>query len=272
MATQRITDWDDAYANMPHIPGADDYIPRWIEAAAEFRETRSCGLDVSYGENVREKYDLFYPDAKSKGLFVFVHGGYWMRFDKSHWSHFAAGALARGFTVCMPSYPLCPDVEIGDIVSSVSGAITQVANKIDGPIYFCRHSAGGHIVSMLSSHEFGLAAEISNRIVKTTSISGVHDLRPLLQTQLNETLHLSTAKAAQWSPAMHQPKDGLKIVNWVGSDERPEFVRQNRLLADMWLGLGASVQCVEEAGRHHFDVIDGLRDADSTLMRAVFED
>ena len=272
MAMHSITDWDDAYANAAHTPGAEDIILRWEADAAAFRSNVQCELDVPYGQGEREKCDLFHPDGHSKGLFVFVHGGYWLRFDKSYWSHFAAGALARGYTVCMPSYPLCPDVEIGDIGRCVSKSIAQIAAGIDGAIYLCGHSAGGHIVSLLSTKEFGLNDSVSSRVAKTASISGVHDLRPLLKTELNERLKLTEATCQTWSPALLKPFQNANLLCWVGVDERPEFVRQNRLLADMWLGLGASVQRVEEAGRHHFDVIDGLRDPDSTLMRAVFED
>jgi acetyl esterase/lipase len=272
MPMQRITDWDDAYANAAHTPGADDIILRWEVDANAFRERAHCELDVAYGEGAREKYDLFYPAGESKGLFVFVHGGYWLRFDKSFWSHFAAGALARGYAVCMPSYPLCPDVEIGDIGRCVAKAIAQVSGQVGGPIYLCGHSAGGHIASMLSTSTMGLSDQIASRIEKTISISGVHDLRPLLNTELNDRLKLTESTCQTWSPALLRPQANTKLLCWVGVDERPEFVRQNRLLADMWLGLEARVQCVEEAGRHHFDVIDGLRDPDSTLMRAVFED
>lgn len=272
MVSHRIIDWDDAYANAAHTPGVEDIILRWEVDADTFRSKAHCELDVPYGEGAREKYDLFHPAGPSKGLFVFVHGGYWLRFDKSYWSHIAAGALARGFTVCMPSYPLCPDVEIGDIGRSASKAIAQIGSQIEGPIYLCGHSAGGHIATMLSTDVFGLSDDLANRLEKTVSISGVHDLRPLLNTELNDRLKLTETTCQAWSPALLKPQANTKLLCWVGVVERPEFVRQNRLLSDMWLGLGASVQHVEEAGKHHFDVIDGLRDPDSALMRAVFED
>jgi hypothetical protein len=48
------------------------------------------------------------------------------------------------------------------------------------------------------------------------------------------------------------------VTAWVGANERPEFVRQNRALFDMWRGFETPMAIVEEAGRHHFDVIDGL--------------
>ncbi len=272
MSMQRIADWDDAYSNIAHIPGGEDFIPRWEDDAAAFRKQVICDLDVAYGSGDREKYDLFHPSGPSKGLLFFVHGGYWLRFDKSLWSHFATGALAKDYHVCMPSYPLCPDVEIGDILVSARSALEQCASQVSGPIYLCGHSAGGQIVTMLTCTNHGPVTSVAERIERTVSIAGVHDLRPLLNTELNERLKLTPQKATQWSPALSQPAENADVVCWVGIDERPEFIRQNQLLSNIWIGLGSVTSCVEEAGRHHFDVIDGLRDPHSPLIRAIFKD
>ena len=53
------------------------------------------------------------------------------------------------------------------------------------------------------------------------------------------------------------------------ADERPEFVRQSELLANVWTGLGVDMGLTREAGRHHFNVIDGLTDPGSDLVEAV---
>ena len=93
-------DSDDAYNNRDHIPGAADFPPRWAAEAAAFREhlsmTDRARLDIAYGATGRERFELFLPEGMALGLMVFVHGGYWRAFDKSDWSHLAAGALARG--------------------------------------------------------------------------------------------------------------------------------------------------------------------------------
>ena len=44
----------------------------------------------------------------------------------------------------------------------------------------------------------------------------------------------------------------------VGGDERPEFIRQNQLLANIWIGLGAKTREILVKGMHHFSVIDEL--------------
>ena len=103
-------------------------------------------------------------------------------------------------------------------------------------------------------------AQVRSRIAATLSISGLHDLRPLLRTAMNETLHMDAAEAASESPALLEPLPGTRLVCWTGAAERAEFRRQNALLANIWQGLGAATSAVEEPDRHHFNVIDGLAD------------
>ena len=104
-------DFDDAYANMAHIPDAQSFIAKWPERAADFRANWPQNqLDIAYGDDPRQRFDLFLPDGVTKGLAVFIHGGYWRAFAKDDWSHLAAGILAHGFAVALPSYRLAPQV------------------------------------------------------------------------------------------------------------------------------------------------------------------
>ena len=117
-----VIDWDDAYDNLGHVPNGLSYPPLWTERASAYRLTARAVLDLSYGKNDREVFDLFLPEGASKGLAVFVHGGFWVKFDKSVFSHVAAGAVARGWTVAVPSYPLAPNVRISEITQAVAQA------------------------------------------------------------------------------------------------------------------------------------------------------
>ena len=71
------------------------------------------------------------------------------------------------------------------------------------------------------------------------------------------------------SPALQEPRNGVPVTCWVGAAERPEFRRQNALLANIWTGCGVATRAVEEPDRHHFDVIDGLADPEHDLCRTV---
>ncbi|QCG95586.1 alpha/beta hydrolase [Azospirillum sp. TSA2s] len=269
----RIVDWDDAYSNSAYIPGGDTYPARWAERAAAFRaEIAGAGraeLDLPYGDGERERYDLFRPEGAPKGTVVFVHGGYWMAFDKGRWSHLAAGPLARGWAVAMPGYTLCPENRIAGITRQVARAVEAIAAAEAGPLRLTGHSAGGHLVSRLACADAPLSEEVRDRVEHVVSISGLHDLRPLLNTGMNTTLRLDEAEAAAESPALLRPRPGIGITCWVGAAERPEFVRQSELLANVWLGLGVATALRLAEGRHHFDVIDDLTDPDSELVQTL---
>ena len=273
MIHRRIVEWEDAYANMVNIARGDSWPDRWTGLATAFREKLSgegrARLDLAYGEGSRNRFDLFLPESAPKGLMVYVHGGYWVRFDKSSWSHLAAGALAHGYAVAMPSYTLCPQNSVSGITREVGAAIGKAAGMVEGPVFLTGHSAGGHLATRMISATSPLPAQVMSRIRNTVSISGVHDLRPLIRLALNEELKLDEAEALAESPALLRPQEGAMLTCWVGGGERAEFLRQNALLANIWTGLGAVTASVEEADRHHFNVVDGLLDADHPLTRAL---
>src|SRR5262245_38189130 len=140
---------------------------------------------------------------------------------------------------------------------------------IDGPIFLTGHSAGGHLATRMISVTSPLPEALRARIRNTVSISGVHDLRPMMRLAIQADLKLDEAEAIAESPALLRPLEGARLTCWVGAAERGEFVRQNALLANVWIGLGAATAVVEEADRHHFNVIDGLAAPDHALTRTL---
>ncbi|PYG29484.1 alpha/beta hydrolase [Pelagimonas varians] len=257
-------DLDDAYANMPYIPGGAEFPDKWAADADAFRKSQAltgrARLGLMYGHGTREVLDLFMPEGTPKGLVVFVHGGYWMKFDRSYWSHFAAGVQAQGWAVAMPSYDLCPRVRISDITRQIANAVTVAAREIDGPVRLSGHSAGGHLVARMCAPGV-LPDDIAARLAKIQPISPVSDLRPLMQLTMNSDLRVDEAEAQTESP-IFQPKPTAPVTVWVGGDERPVFLDQARWLAEAWT---CGHQVV--TGKHHFDVIDALANPDSDMTR-----
>ncbi|WP_173931879.1 alpha/beta hydrolase [Chelativorans sp. Marseille-P2723] len=275
MLERMISDWDDAYANGPNIPDAQRWPGAWVEPARAFRkhmeEKKRARLDIAYGQAPRNRLDLFLPDGTPKGLVVFVHGGYWLKLDKSCWSHLAGGSVELGYAVAMPSYTLCPDIRISGIVDEIAASIVKAAGLVKGPVMLAGHSAGGHLVSRMIARASPLSDELRWRIHRVVSISGLHDLRPLMRTAMNEQLRIDEDEAVAQSPALLQPVEGARVVCWVGGSERAEFLRQSALLANIWTGLGAVTASVVEPDRHHFNVIEGLADASHPLTEALCE-
>jgi hypothetical protein len=146
-----------AYRNADFIPGGKDYPPLWVTKAAALRAVAG-GETHSYGPTPREAFDLFRPAGEAQGTLVFVHGGYWMETDRSMWSHLAAGALARGWAVALPSYDLCPAVRIATITRQIAAAVDAVAALVPGPLRLAGHSAGGHLVARMACADAAPAA------------------------------------------------------------------------------------------------------------------
>ena len=268
MADAAGMDWEDAFLNTVYIPDGPSYPARWQARAAAFRAGAQAQLDIPYGAHPRERFDLFLPEGAPKGLAVIIHGGFWLAFDKTIWSDLAQGALAYGWAVAFPGYTLAPEARIAEITAQIGRAVTAAAGKVAGPIRLCGHSAGGQMATRMICTDTPLPPEVTARIAHVVTLSGLHDLRPLQFHSMNAGLRLDPAEAAAESPALLDPLPGIPVTVWVGAAERPEFLRQSALLAEAWGRKGQQIQLIAETGRHHFDVLDGLKDPQHPLTRA----
>ena len=263
-----LKDWNDAFANMAHVAASDALPDLWAESALAYRNSGvSVEADIPYGDHARERFDIVWPEGTSKGLVVFIHGGFWMRLDKSYWTDFAEGARANGWTVCLPSYTLAPEVRVSEITLQMGAAISEAAARVSGSIHISGHSAGGHLATRMVCADSPLPDSVRSRIHHTLSISGLHDLRPLMQTKMNDILHLDEAEAMQESAALLRPSSTAPLTCWVGGGERPEFIRQSEIMAQMWDGLDTKTTCHIDGQHNHFTVLEGLRDPESPITQ-----
>ncbi|SDD37319.1 alpha/beta hydrolase [Ruegeria marina] len=258
-----MIDWDDAFDNSSYVPGSGRLASLWAARAADWRAEFGGELDIPYGDNPRNSFDLFRPGETAKGLVVFVHGGYWQKFDKSYWSHLAAGTVADGWALAIPSYTLAPEARLTRMVEEVRAATQEAARHVAGPVRLAGHSAGGHLVARMACAD----GPLPGRLDRVVSISGIHDLRPLLETRMNEVLCLDAAEAEAQSPARLPRRPGLSVTCWVGANERPELLRQTRLLAETW-----NVPNVFAPGHEHFSVVEELGRPGSALLCELLRD
>ena len=251
-------DLEKEYNNRARVPEHPAIIARWAAESRAYRNINPPRV-IEYGPGERNTLDLF--DAGPGPAIMFIHGGYWQALDKSFFSSMARGLNAFGVTVAVPSYDLCPNVRIGDIVQQMRAAASIVHRALDAPVIVAGHSAGGHLCACLLATEAHVPAAYA--------ISGLFELAPLITTSLNEKLRLDEPEAASLSPLLWPAPEGKTLDAIVGGNETSEYFRQSAAIVAAWGEDGVQTRYEEAEGANHFTVIDPLSDPNSTMCERL---
>jgi arylformamidase len=266
--------FDEQYNNRARIPGHPAILKHWFDASTLARARHADMVERAYGDDSRERLDIFPAKTSGAPVFVYLHGGYWRALDKRDQSFVAPPFVDAGAMVAMPDYSLCPDVSIEHITLQTVQALAWVyrhAAEYGGDperIVVCGHSAGGHLATMLLACDWqSVAADLPADLVKAAlSISGLYELEPLRHAPfLASDIQLSEASALRLSPSS-MPAPGGVLITVVGGDESEEFHRQATLIAAAW-GPRTVVDAVSVPDRNHMDVLHELADPQSATHR-----
>lgn len=253
-------DLEKEYNNRARVADNAAIIESWARDSAAYREMKPP-REIRYGMGERHTLDLY--EAGPGPVVMYIHGGYWQALDKSFHSIHARGLNQLGVSVAAPSYDLCPDVRIGDIVEQMRAASAVLHRETGAPVIVSGHSAGGHLAACL------LATEA--HVPSAYAISGLFELTPLIPTSLNAKLGLDQAEAEALSPLLWPAPEGKTLDAVVGSEESSEFLRQSAAIVRVWGEQGAETRYEEISGANHFTVIAPLTDPDSKMCARILQ-
>jgi len=270
------TNYDLLYNPRLTVKGYARIIERWQRDAQKARARLDCYLDVPYGADQTENMDIFRARGPSKGLLMFIHGGYWRALDKSDFSFVAPALTDAGITVAVPNYALCPKVQIRDIVMQLvqAGAwLHRNGGNFGAPygiLHVAGHSSGGHLAAMLLACQWpAYAHDLPKQVVRAAlSMSGLYDLREIVKVPtVNCDVRLTDRSALAVSPAFLPPATDAPLYTAVGGDENEGFQIQNAIIRKKWERVhAADIAC---PGDNHFTVLDQLTRPDSALFKAA---
>ena len=119
-------------------------------------------LDVSYGDNTAQAYDLYIPTYKGEtlGLILYIHGGAWVSGDKASYQPTIKNIAANdGYAAASINYRfLSAEVTMQDILEDVNAAVNAIYEKAKAEGYTLRKmiltgmSAGAHLSLMYAYH------------------------------------------------------------------------------------------------------------------------
>jgi arylformamidase len=263
-------DYEAEYNNRARVPEHPALIAGWARDAKAWREQQAFHT-ISYGPGARHTIDVFASRGEGD-LVVFIHGGYWQALDGSFFSHLAAGLNAHGVSVAIPSYDLCPQVSVDDIIRQMRNAARELA-RLGPRLVISGHSAGGHLAACLMATDWrSLDPALPDDLVKAAyTISGLFDLGPLVKTSVNNALGLDAAAAKQASPLFWPMPSRGSLDAVVGGNESAEYFRQSRMIVDAWGRGGLETRFAELPGANHFTAIAPLADPNSPMTRRLLE-
>jgi acetyl esterase/lipase len=153
-------------------------------------------VDVAYGEDPRQRLDVYVPQAAPgilRPVVVFWHGGRWSTGDKQQY-RFVGDALAGlGYVAVLPNYRHYPGVKMPgfmqDTARAAAWAYRFARDQHDARRFFLMgHSAGAHLAALVALDpryyaEVGAAVPAVSGVI---GLSGPYDFLPLLEDDLKD--------------------------------------------------------------------------------------
>ena len=145
--------------------------------------------DLSYGDDPRQKFDLYGPQwtpgQPALPVIVFFYGGGWDSGSRTLYGWAAQALAARGFLVALPDYRVVPQVVFPAFIEDAAAATAKaadVAAQYGGDparLGVLGHSAGAHLAMMIALDRRYMAAVGRPDLIKAAAgLAGPYDFLP----------------------------------------------------------------------------------------------
>lgn len=268
---------DRQYNSRGTVADFSVYTRQYAAQTLAAKRTLKCVENLSYGDGVDEKLDIYRAAQADAPVMVFFHGGDWRALSKED-SGFAAPAfVAAGVTLVVPDFTLVPATTIPAMGAQIRRVLAWVHANIaarggdPNRMHIAGHSSGANLVGQALMtdwvNDFGLSEDI---IKSATFMSGLGDLEPVRLSFRNETLNLNAAQVAEVSLLRSGARVKVRcpMLVAVGEKETDDYRRQSREVAEYWKAQGNVATLFELKGRNHFDAVLEWADPASSLFKA----
>lgn len=221
-----------------------------------------------------QKMDIYFPDSGGPWpALVYVHGGSWMRGDKSEAIMFAGGMAAQGYLVVSINYRLYPPAQFPAMIEDVKCAVRSL--RAHASEYYLDPnrtgavgvSAGGHLVGLLGTSDPGDGWDVgeyldqSSRVQAVVAMAGVMDLSrnfPNADIEAMKRIGFGEYNVAQASPITHVTSDDPPFLLIHGDRDELVPYEQSQLMYDRLREMNVPAQLViVKNARHSFTAPEG---------------
>ena len=265
----------------PASPGAPEYLQQAMAWSDEVRNSSRVALDLPYGDDERQRLDVYMPDDESAPpapVLLFLHGGYWVIGHKDLMGFMAPALTFAPALLVSVGYRLAPGAKYPQQVDDCRAALRWVHDNISGyggdpgRIYVGGHSAGGHLAAMLTLQQQQRTDLVlpSDVIKGCFPVSGVFDVLDTAQDR-REAFLASEDDAREASPMYITEGNTTPFLLEIGSDDFDNLRAQHPRMVEALRSQGGYVEEMVREGHNHFRISLDHASPDSPWVRRVRE-
>ena len=236
---------------------------------------------LAYGDQPRQQLDVYVPRleaAAPRPLVVFFYGGSWQSGERAEYLFVGEALTAMGAVAIIPDYRLYPEVQfpvfLDDAALAVSWARKHAREFGADPdrVFLMGHSAGAHIVTMLSLDPEYLArvGESPKHLAGVVGLAGPYDFLPLTSENLKRVF-APDPTLARTQPINFATANAPPMLLATGLADTTVSPRNSDRLAAKLKALGAPVTEIRYEGINHYTLV-GYLAAPFRSRTTVFED
>ena len=254
---------DAAYTQRTYAPLGDQITARFITDSAEARRRLGNPQRVAYGPTGIEKLDIFRTAKPNAPIMVFVHGGAWLNNQASDFHYLAENFVRNGAHFVALDF-VSADKADGDLrtmADQVRRAIVWVqrnAASFGGDanrIYVSGQSSGAHLAAVALTTDWAKQYAAPADILKGGVLqSGMYDMKPVRLSARSSYVKFDDAMEDAMSPQRHIANLRAPIAVMYGTNETPEFQRQNREFSAAVKAAGKPVTLTVLPNHNHYEV------------------
>jgi arylformamidase len=258
---------DAAYDQGAYAPLQGQIQARFDANSEEARRRLGNPRRESYGPGNNEKLDIFRSPSSPAPVLVFVHGGAWRRGAAKDYHYLAENFVTAGAHFVVLDFNNAEESN-GDIrvmADQVQRAILWVyrnAASFGGDpnrLYAVGQSSGAHLTGVALTTDWEKAHRVPADILKGGILqSGMYEMKPVRLSARSSYVKFDDAMEEAMSSQRHIANLRAPITVIYGTNETPEFQRQNREFAAAVRAAGKPVTLIVAPHYNHYEIQETL--------------
>jgi arylformamidase len=270
---------DAAYDQAVYQPNILQLNKRWASNSARTRARVGEPLRRAYGDSAIEQLDIFRAKAERAPIFVFIHGGAWIRGAAKDYSAPAEMFMRAGVHYVVPDF-----VNVGEAGGSLLPMAEQVCRAIawvwrnaasfggdPDRLYIGGQSSGAHLAAVALTTDWRALGVPADIVKGGLTTSGMYELAPVRLSARANYVKFTDAMVEALSPIRHLDRLRAPVIVSYGTYETPEFIRQAKEFAAAVDKAGKLHELIVAENYSHLELPETLCNPYGVLGAAVLE-